>query len=121
VSALDNSVRCPKCAKAVPLGKMVSEITEVDLNEQNVFFVVRRFQTMCPHCGPVFHDRVGYHGTIGEKDTNRLFPKAQRKRIKNARPKDERKLFDKTTAGKREPKEGEVERWLALQDANRVD
>jgi transposase len=118
---MDDSVRCPKCAKVVPLGKMVNEITGIDLNEQNVFLAVRRFQTTCPHCGPVLHDRVGHHGTIGEKDMARLFPKAHRKRIKNALPADERKLFDKTMAGKREPKDGEVERWLALQNANRAD
>lgn len=118
---MNDSVRCPKCAKAVPLGKMVAEISEIDLNEQNVFCVVRRFQTTCPRCGPVFHDRVGHHGTIGEKDMNRLFPKAQRKRLRNALRLDERKRFDKTLRGMREPKNGEVARWLAVQNANPVD
>jgi hypothetical protein len=116
---MDDSVRCPKCAKPVPLGKMVAELSEIDLNEQNVFCVVRRFQTMCPRCGPVLHDRVGHHGTIGEKEMARLFPKAQRKRLRNALPVDERKGFDRAMAGKREPKDGEVNHWLGLQNAIR--
>lgn len=100
---------------------MVGEISEIDLNEQNVFFVVRRFQTTCPHCGPVFHDRVGHHGTIGEKDMTRLFPKAQRKWLRKALPVDERKRFDKTLRGLREAKDGEIARWLAVQNSNRVN
>ena len=51
----------------------------------------------------------------------KMFPKGQRKRLRNALSVGERKLFDKTMVGRREPKDGEVERWLALQNANRDD
>jgi hypothetical protein len=100
---------------------MVEGLSSVDVKEQNVHFVVRRFRAACPNCGPFLHDRVGHHDTIGEKAMTRLFPKAQRKRLRNALSVGERKRFDKTMVGKRAPKEGEVECWLALQNANRYD
>jgi predicted RNA-binding Zn-ribbon protein involved in translation (DUF1610 family) len=118
---LNDSVHCPNCGKAVSIGKMIEGLSSVDVKEQHVHFVVRRFRTACPNCGAFFHDRVGHHDTIGEKAMARLFPKGQRKRLRNALPIDERKLFDKVMVGKREPKDGEVERWLALQNANRDD
>jgi hypothetical protein len=99
---------------------MVAGISELDLKEQNVHFVVRRFHSTCPECGPFFHDRPGHHDTIGEKQMTRRFPRGQRKRLRKALPLDERKLFDQTMAGKREPMDGEVERWLALQNAKRA-
>jgi hypothetical protein len=113
-------VQCWKCGKAVPIGEM-TEISEIDLGEQSVHGVVRRFQANCPDCGPFFHDRAGHHRTIDKKELIRLFPKGQRARLRNALLKDERKLFDKTLAGMRAPKDGELDRWLALQNAARVD
>lgn len=112
---MNDSVPCPKCNRLVPDGDMIAGISEIDVKAQDVFFVVRRFRATCPDCGPFFHDRVGHHDTIGEKEMTRLFPKVQRKRIRNALPKEERKLFGQTLAGKREPKDGEVQRWLAIQ------
>ena len=97
---------------------MVEGISEIDLKEQNVHFVVRRFRASCPDCGPFSHDRVGHHDTLGEKKMDRLFPKSQRKRLRNALPVDERTLFDKTMSGKREPKDGEVDRWSSILKAN---
>lgn len=118
---MNDSVHCPKCDKAVSIGKMIEGLSSVDLKEQKVHFVVRRFRAACPACGPFFHDRVGHHDTIGEKTMTKMFPKGQRKRLRNALSVGERKLFDKTMVGRREPKDGEVERWLALQNANRDD
>jgi ribosomal protein S27AE len=111
---MDDLIQCPKCGKAVPYGKMDCEISEIDLIEHNVHFVVRRFQAVCPNCGPFFHDRVGHHGTITEKQMKQLFPKRERRRLRDALSEGERKPFVRTLAGKREPRDGEIKRWLEV-------
>jgi hypothetical protein len=95
---------------------MEAELMPVDVAEQNVHAVIRRFKATCPTCGPFPCDHVGHHGTITKKQMAQRFPKRARKRLANALPEDERKLFKRTVAGKREPKDGEVERWLAMQE-----
>jgi hypothetical protein len=117
---LDEFVHCRKCGKAVPIGEMI-EIDEVSLGEQNIVGVVRRFQPTCPDCGPFFHDRPGHHSTINKKEMTRRFPERERRRLCNALPKEQRRLFKQTMKGMREPKEGEVDRWLALQNKLRND
>jgi ribosomal protein S27AE len=112
---LNDLVRCPKCGEAVHIGKMDAEISEIGVTDHNVGFVVRKFQAMCPHCGPFFHDRVGHHGTITKKQMAQLFPKRHRRRLRDALPEVEQREFMRTMSGKREPKEGEVENWLAVQ------
>jgi hypothetical protein len=44
-----------------------------------------------------------------------LFPKRERRQLRDTLREEERKPFKKTLLGKREPKDGEVERWLAIQ------
>lgn len=112
LSALNDLVQCPKCGKAVPVGKLDAEISEIGVTDHNVGFVVRRFRPMCPDCGPFIHDRVGHHGTITKKQMAHLFPKRQRGRVRDILPKNEQRDFMRTLAGKREPKNREVERWL---------
>jgi len=119
VEFLNDSVQCPKCDKAVYVGKMDAEISEIGVIDHNVGFVVRRFRATCPDCGPFFHDRVGHHGTITKKQMAQLFPKRHRRRLRDILPEDGRKPFMRTLAGKREPKDGEVEKWRALQKAMR--
>jgi ribosomal protein S27AE len=110
-----NSVKCPKCGTSVPIGKMKAELSSVNVVENNVHFVVRRFRSECPQCGPFLHDRLGHHGTIGKKQMEEIFPRAQQRRIRDALPTSERKPFMRTMNGKREPKEGEIERWTGVQ------
>lgn len=112
---LNNLVQCPKCGKVVHVGKMGAEISEIGVTDQRVGFVVRRFQAMCPNCGPFLHDRVGHHGTITKKQMARLFPKRQRRRVRDALPKDEQREFMRSMSGKREPKNGEIDHWLTVQ------
>jgi uncharacterized C2H2 Zn-finger protein len=114
---LNDSVQCPKCDKVVDIGKMDAEISEIGVVDHNVGFVARRFRATCPDCGPFFHDRVGHHCTITKKQMAQLFPKRQRRRLRDVLPEDERKPFMRTLIGKREPKDGEVEHWLAVQQA----
>jgi len=116
---LSDSVQCPKCSESVPLGKMVAEMEELRVHDHKVNFVVRRFSCACPKCGPFFYDRVGHHGTISVVEMSKLFPKAKRKGIKNALSEAERELFRLTVEGKREPKEGEIERWLTLRSPSK--
>jgi hypothetical protein len=111
----NRSVNCRMCGKAVPIGKIVSQLSSVTAPAQRVNGVVRRFRAECPDCGPFTHDRVGHHDSITEMEMKRLFPKHLWKRLRLALPDDERKLFDKTLCGKREPNEEDVARWLEFQ------
>ena len=114
---MNDSVQCPKCSRPVYVGKIEAEISEIGVIDHNVGFVVRRFRATCPGCGPFFHDHdhVGHHSTITKKQMAQLFPKRHRRRLRDLLPEDERKPFMRTLIGKREPKDGEVEHWLALQ------
>jgi hypothetical protein len=109
------SVKCRKCGKAVPIGKIVSQLSSVAVPAQNVNGVIRRLRAVCPDCGPFLHDRVGHHDSITEKEMRRIFPPHLWKRLRFALRDDERKLFNKTLCGKREPNEGDIERWLEFQ------
>jgi hypothetical protein len=95
---------------------MEVHLSSVTVDLQNINGVVRRFRAECPDCGPFSHDRPGHHDTINETALEELFPKHLRKRIRLALSGDERKLFVQTLAGKREPKEGEIKRWLEIQN-----
>ena len=79
-------------------------------------FAVRRFLAKCPKCGPFSHDRSGHHSTLSNKEMDKLFPKAHRKRVKNALSLRERLSFDWTLRGWRMPKDREVDRWLEIQE-----
>jgi hypothetical protein len=94
---------------------MEAELSSVGMAEHNVNAVVRRFITKCPDCGPVFHDRVGHHGTISKKELSKLFPKRHRRQLLDSLLGEERKTFVRTLSGTRFPKDGEVEGWLAVQ------
>jgi len=83
--------------------------------DHRVKFTSRKFKAACSKCGPIPHvQKVGHHGTIAKKRMKALFPKAQLKRLWNALPEDERKLFNETLSGKRIAKDGEVERWREI-------
>ena len=93
----------------------MSGLSEIGVPKPNVVFVVRRFYAKCPACGQFIHDRAGHHDTFVETEMNQLFPKGQRKQLRNALSPEDRKIFNQTLRGKREPHDGEVARWLALQ------
>jgi ribosomal protein S27AE len=113
------SVHCPKCGESVDLvPHMVGEIIEVGVDNFNVFGVARQFSATCPKCGPFRYDRPGHHGTITKKQMKEMFSIKARKEILKALPKEERKRFKDTMAGKREPKDGDVEHWLAVQSSS---
>src|SRR5258708_32413267 len=66
-NSLNDLVQCRKCGKAVHVGKMAAEISEIGVTDHNVGFVVRRFQSMSPDCGAFFHYLVGHYGTSTKK------------------------------------------------------
>jgi len=113
---LNNKVNCPKCGKLVPTGKMQAELTSVEVNEHKVNLSVRRFTATCPNCGKFNHDRVGHHSTLSDKEMDKLFPKAIRRRVKGALSPFERISFSLTLRGFRMPKDSDIERWLAIQE-----
>lgn len=108
------AIDCPKCGCAASPGQM-GEIMEIDLQEQNVLGVVRRFGATCPACGPFFYDKPGHHGTLTAKQMKQRFPEKTRKAVRNALSPGERKKFNDALAGRREPKDEDLERWLAIQ------
>lgn len=116
---MNDLVQCPKCSKVVHVGKMEAEMSEIGVLDHNLGFVVRRFRARCPECGPFFHDRLGHHGSITKKQMKQLFPKCHRRQLLDVLPEDERQPFMRTLDGKREPKDGEIDRWIAVQKAMR--
>src|ERR1700687_2541119 len=98
---------------------MDAERTLTDSISHEVGLAVRRFRATCPDCGPFFHDHVGHHSTISESQMSKQFPRRHLKQLRGALSEDERKSFNQTLRGKREPKEGEVEHWLARKNAIR--
>jgi|SRR5580700_714549 hypothetical protein len=106
-------LRC-KCGESVAIDRMET-IIEVGVPDPKVICVVRRFWAACPKCGPFYSDKVGHHDTIGETEMTRLFPRGQRKKIRKALSSiAERKRFDQTMSGKRQPTDEEVSCWLDL-------
>src|SRR3984885_2525593 len=105
---MKEEIQC-KCGKRVAADSMET-LNEIAIPEPKVICVVRRFQGTCPNCGPFHYDKVGHHDTIGEKEMTRLFPR--RKQLRKALSSEERKRFDQSMSGRREPKEEEVRRWL---------
>lgn len=95
---------------------MEAELTSVDVKDHKVAVAVRRFIATCPKCGPFIHDRLGHHGSLSNKEMDTLFPKAHRRKVKRALPPNELIPFNRTLAGKRMAKDGEIERWLATQE-----
>jgi hypothetical protein len=94
---------------------MVAEEKWVGLPDNSVKFVSRWFEAACPKCGPFFCLRkVGHHGMIAKKKLKDLFPERERKRLRSALPIGERDLLRQTLNGTREPKDGELERWIRL-------
>jgi hypothetical protein len=98
---------------------MEVELSSIDSRKRNVHFVVRRFRPTCPTCGPFLRERVGYHGSITKKQMLHLFPKREQRRLRDALPEEERQPFTRTMAGKREPKDEDVGRWIETRDAIR--
>jgi hypothetical protein len=106
---------CPKCGQEVELGGMTFEENMMLVSDHRVIATSRKFKPVCPKCGPIPNvHRIEHHGTIARKRMKALFPKAQLKRLWDALPKDERKLFNETLSGKRIAKDGEVQRWLQV-------
>jgi hypothetical protein len=105
---------CPKCGHEIELGKMIYEESLVGVPDSGVKFSSRKFQAVCPTCGPILNQKVGHHSTLAVKELKNLFPKAHLKRLRAALPKDERRLFNETLSGKRIAKDGEIERWSKI-------
>jgi hypothetical protein len=92
---------------------MVAEMHEIGVEDHGVVFVVRRFKTVCPKCGPVMYDITGHHGTISKMELRKEFSPLEQKRLRRVLPKEEARIFQRTMDGLRMPKDGELECWRA--------
>jgi hypothetical protein len=107
-------VNCPKCGREIEIGKMTCEENVVGIPDHEVKFVSRKFEAVCPECGPVLCHSGGHHGTIARKELRDIFSKAEVSRLRAALPESERKVFNETLRGNRIAKDGEVNHWLEV-------
>ena len=89
---------------------MVAEGNVVGRADHKVIVVARNF--LCPKCDKIFQLR-GNHSTLSVKALKKKFPKGKLPGLKAALSPTERKAFQSTFDGKRIPKDGEIEHWLA--------
>jgi hypothetical protein len=90
---------------------MVAEENVMYREDRRVIVAGRNF--LCPKCNKIFQS-FGNHSTRSVKALKKRFPKDKLRQFRAALAEAERKAFRDTFDGKRIPKDGEIERWLAI-------